>query len=165
MLVARVAIGIGNEFRQDDGVGIAVARQVRASAPAGVTVLERSGEGTDLIASWEDAGLVVVIDAVRSGAPAGTIHRFSVAGRGDGIADSTREDRCLPPVGIFRGTSHQIGLGEGIELARLMGRLPAMLVIYGIEGTAFGEGTSLTEPVARAVSVVTDRVLDELRQT
>lgn len=144
---AALVIGIGNEYRRDDGVGIAVARALRAASLPGVEVCEQSGEGTALVASWSDRSLVYVIDAVSSGAPAGTVHRFDATTKT--LGRITR---------IFRGTSHQIGLGEAVELGRVLGQLPARLIIYGIESTAFGDGVGLSAPVAQAVDEVVARI-------
>lgn len=160
--VSILIIGIGNEFRQDDGAGIRVARRLRPLVLAGVTVLERSGEGTGLMADWDGAGVVMVVDAVSSGDAPGTIHRFEVSGQGAGEASGAG---ARPPSRIFRGTSHQIGLGEAIELSAALGTLPSRLVIYGIEGRAFGEGTDLTPEVARAVDEAVARITAEVRGT
>ncbi|MCX6539525.1 MAG: hydrogenase maturation protease [Acidobacteria bacterium] len=145
-----LVIGIGNEFRRDDGVGIAVARSIRALALPGVEVYERCGEGTDLIASWCDRPFVFVIDAVSSGAPVGTVHRFELAG-GQAVVP-------IPPARVFRGTSHQIGLGEAIELGRLLGQLPSRLVVYGIESAEFRDGVGLSTLVEQAAAEVVARV-------
>jgi hydrogenase maturation protease len=147
-----IIIGVGNEFRHDDGVGIAVARAVRARVPDGVMVYERGGEGTDLISTWTGADLAIIVDAVSSGKPAGTIHRFEIG------ADS---DAALPTPQVFRGTSHQIGLGEGIALGKLLGMLPRRMIVYGIEGETYGDGVALSEAVGRAVGDVVSRVLTD----
>lgn len=151
-----LVIGIGNEFRQDDGAGIEAARRLRSRALPGIVVLERSGEGTGLMAAWDGAAaVVIVIDAVSSGASPGTVHRFEVTAAPSAQPDS---DGPRPPSRIFRGTSHQIGLGEAIDLASALGTLPAHLVVYGIEGQAFGEGTDLSPAVALAVDEVVARI-------
>jgi hydrogenase maturation protease len=147
-------IGIGNEFRRDDGAGIAVARALKALALPGVEVCERSGEGTDLIASWSERPLVFVVDAVSSGSRVGSVHRFELGAGGELVP-------ALPPSHIFRGTSHQIGLGEAIELGRVLGQVPSRLVIYGIEGAEFRDGVGLSDPVAKAVSDVVERIARE----
>ena len=54
-----VVIGVGNEYRSDDGAGIAVARRLRMLFPTGVTVLEESGEGAALIEAWKGATWVI----------------------------------------------------------------------------------------------------------
>ena len=61
-----VVIGIGNEYRRDDGAGLVVARRIRAAAP-GLRVREESGEGAALIEAWRGAEIVVLCDAVHSG--------------------------------------------------------------------------------------------------
>ena len=145
-----LVIGIGNEFRRDDGVGIAVARALKALDLPGVDVRERGGEGTDLIALWRDHPLVFVVDATSSGAPVGTIHRFAIAA-GD-------EAEMAPPAHIFRGTSHQIGLGEAIALGGLLGQFPSRLIVYGIESVDFCEGVGLSSPVEQAAVDVVARI-------
>ena len=72
-----LVIGVGNEFRGDDAVGIWVARQLAQSAPPRVAVIEQRGEGADLMDAWQGAEMVLLIDAASSGAKPGTIHRFT----------------------------------------------------------------------------------------
>ena len=69
-------IGIGNTYRGDDGAGNAVAQRLAGQVPPEATVIEQSGEGTALVEAWKGAQFVIVVDAMESGAPAGTIRRF-----------------------------------------------------------------------------------------
>ncbi|MDX8034939.1 hydrogenase maturation protease [Lentzea sp. BCCO 10_0856] len=57
-----VVIGVGNEFRRDDGVGPAVAR---APAASGVRAEISDGDPVRLMEAWEGAEVVVIVDAVR----------------------------------------------------------------------------------------------------
>lgn len=161
-----LVIGIGNQFRHDDGAGVAVARKINTLKLPGVEVQERCGEGTDLIASWCDRALVFVIDAVSSGAQAGNVRRFELAA-GQAAAPVRREPLQPspttdgPPARIFRGTSHTIGLGEAIELGKVLGQLPSRLVIYGIEGAEFSDGVGLSAQVERAATDVVARITTE----
>jgi hydrogenase maturation protease len=68
-----LVIGVGNEYRRDDAVGLIVARRLRELSPRNVTVIEESGEGTNLMESWTGADMVILIDAASSGARPGTI--------------------------------------------------------------------------------------------
>ncbi|MGW6543730.1 hydrogenase maturation protease, partial [Streptomyces massasporeus] len=86
---ARIAvIGVGNEFRRDDGVGCAVAARLRERAesrafPAGTVVATCDGDPARLIGLWEGAALAVVVDAAHAepGHP-GLVHRIELdAGR------------------------------------------------------------------------------------
>jgi hydrogenase maturation protease len=149
-----LVIGVGNELRGDDGAGIAVARQVGARAlkpgvrglKAGLDVREHQGEPTALLEIWNEAGAVVLIDAVRSGAPPGTIHRLEVGGD------------PLPARWSGSSSTHAFALVEAIELARSLHRLPAQLVVFGVEGRTFAAGAELSAEVRRALPAVADAV-------
>src|ERR1035438_6156854 len=145
-----VVIGVGNEYRSDDRAGIAVARRLRALFPADVTILEESGEGTALMETWQGAAWVTLVDAVRSGASPGTIHRLDA--------------RAAPlPMGFFHYSTHAFSVAEAVELARSLDQLPAHLVVYGIEGANFAAGTELSPEVERAVEAVVGRLAKEVR--
>ena len=63
-----VVIGIGNEFRRDDGAGSAVIGQLRGRVPC-VRLVVTDGEPTRLIDAWTGAALAVVVDASGSSGP------------------------------------------------------------------------------------------------
>ena len=86
-------IGIGNPLRGDDAIGLLVARRVRELADPEVEVMELEGEPARLIDAWQGAGLAVVVDAVKTGAPAGNRdpdrrHRRLPATLGFGVLDA-----------------------------------------------------------------------------
>ncbi len=145
-----VIIGVGNEYRGDDGAGIAVAHRLRALFPSDVTILEESGEGAALIQAWQGAAWVILVDAVRSGASPGMIHRL------DARAASV-------PTGLFHYSTHAFSVAEAVELARSLDQLPLHLVVYGIEGTNFAAGVGLSLSVEQAVEAVVERAADEIR--
>ncbi|MCP4684238.1 MAG: hydrogenase maturation protease, partial [bacterium] len=67
MAVIRV-IGVGNEFRGDDAVGLIVASRLREQLPKSIEIIEHTGDGATLMDAWEGADRVYIIDAVKSGA-------------------------------------------------------------------------------------------------
>jgi hydrogenase maturation protease len=140
-------IGIGNPDRGDDGAGRAVARRLRARKPCGLEVRECGGEATELMASWEGAERVVVVDACRGAGAAGSVHVL------DG--DDAERLRTLQTV-----SSHSFGVAAAVGLGRALDRLPSRLLIYAIEGRDFRVGGGLTPEVGRAV----DRVVALLVQ-
>jgi hydrogenase maturation protease len=145
----RLVIGLGNRYRGDDALGLEVAEQVRRAAPPGVEVREEEGEPAALIELWVHGRRVFVVDAVATGAPPGTITRIDA------------HTLASAPELARRGT-HAFGLGEVIELARALGRLPDELVIYGVEGERFDTGAGLSRAARRAVGAVVEHVLEEL---
>jgi len=145
-----LVIGVGNEYRSDDAVGLVVARRLRQLSIGNVTVIEASGEGTDLMESWKGADTVIIVDAASSGAKPGTIHRIDA-----------RAQRI--PTGLLRYSTHAFSVGEAVELARAMNRLPPRMVVYGVEGERFDEGTVLSRAVQASVGTVVELVLKQLR--
>jgi len=151
----RIAVvGVGNEFRRDDGVGWAVVARLRERAerrplPAGTVLATCDGDPGRLMGLWEDAGLAVVVDAAHAhpGHP-GRVHRLEL---GSG--------RLAPPQTT---SSHGLGLGEAVELARVLGRLPPRLVVYAVEGAESSLGTGFSPAVAAAVEPLADSVEDEI---
>ncbi len=145
-----LVIGIGNEYRSDDAAGLVVARRLRQLSLRNITVIEESGEGTDLMESWKGADTVIIVDAASSGAKPGTIHRIDA-----------RAQRI--PTRLLRYSTHTFSVGEAVELARAMNRLPPRMVVYGIEGERFDEGTVLSRAVQGSVDTVVNLVLKQLR--
>jgi len=143
-----IVIGIGNEFRSDDALGILVAREFRRRAGESISVREMSGEGTSLLESWGPDDCVWLIDAVSSGSPPGTIHRI----------DATQTQL---PAWFF--SSHAFGVAEAVELARTLGRLPRRLILCGIEAGEFKEGVGLSDRVLRSVPELVTMIQEELK--
>jgi len=138
-----LVIGVGNDYRSDDGVGLAVVRTLKERALPGILCLESDGDGTTLIDTWSHASRVIIIDAISSGAQPGTIYRFDAL------------TQPLPASYSFSST-HAFGVAEAIQLARTLDQLPASLVVYGIEGKNFVAGTELSPEVERAVQEVAE---------
>lgn len=143
----RIVIGMGNEHRQDDGVGLRVARRVRELVDSSVTVVEVGGGADELLDVWEGADKVVVVDAI-AGRDPGRIHRIEAEG--------------LAGVTFAAGSTHAMGLAEGVRLGRALDRLPKELIVYGVEGETFGYGAGLTPAVAAALEAAAQRVVEEI---
>jgi hydrogenase maturation protease len=142
-------IGLGNDYRSDDGVGRVVARKLRAESLDGVDILEETGEGAALIEAWRGADFVILIDAVHSGGEPGAIYRI----------DANEEQI---PRSLFHYSTHAFNVAEAVEMARALGQLPRRLVIYGIEGKNFASGVGLSPVIKRAAEETSHRVKAEL---
>ncbi len=144
-------VGVGNEFRADDGLGICVARELRRRGLPGVDVREHGGEAAGLIELLRGASAVFIIDAISAGKPPGTIHRIDAA-------------RGRISQALFRFSTHGYGVAEGIETARILGILPPLTLIFGIEGEAFGQGMGLSDPVVKNVPSLMYLIKSEIEQ-
>jgi hydrogenase maturation protease len=150
---ARVLIvGIGNTRRGDDAVGLRVARRLQPhGGRGGIDVLEHDGEPLALLEIWDGARAVVLVDAIRSGAAPGAIARIEASA-------------AAVPASLRSGAStHAIGLAEAIELARALRRLPARVVVFGVEGRSFDRGRALSAEVEASVGALAAAVLREAR--
>jgi len=140
-----LVIVVGNEFRGDDGVGYAVARQIKKRDYSGIEVVEHQRTGADLIARWQGLKTVFLVDAVSSGADPGTVFRFEIP------------DEILPK-SVFCCSTHSFSVADVIELAKVLGQMPERLIIYGIEGGSFGRGSDLSPEVEVAAEEVASRI-------
>lgn len=136
-------IGVGNELRGDDAVGLVVI-QLLKDAPATLHVCE--GEPIALLDTWEGHEHVVVVDGMRSGAAPGTTRVLEA------------RDEALPPE-LSQSSTHLLGVAEAVELARALDRLPDRLTVYAIEIGDVEPGAGLSAPVAEAAA----RVAAEIR--
>jgi hydrogenase maturation protease len=146
-----VVIGVGNEFRRDDGAGPAVVARLRGQVPPGVRLMVTDGEPAGLVEAWTGAAVAIVVDAVRAEPPhPGRVHRLVL-------------DRPRPadPMG-WSASSHGLGLDDAVGLAMALDRMPGRLIVHAIEAADLGQGPGLTPPVAAAVPVIAAAVLADL---
>ena len=145
-----VVIGIGNQFRRDDGVGPAVVERLRRRGVASVTLAECDGEPTRLLDLWADADLAVVVDAARtcSHRP-GFVHRRSLRHPSLG--------------GTGAASSHGVDLGDAVALAAALDRLPRTLLLYAVEAADTSLGVGLSPAIEAALDDLVDEIVDECR--
>jgi hydrogenase maturation protease len=137
--------GCGNARRGDDGAALSVAERLRK---LGIEVGMAAGDPLVLLDSWNPTDEVILIDATVTGAPVGTIR----------VWDS-------PPAhipGSTTASSHGFDLQKAIELAQALGRLPARLRIYGIEGRQFDAGAPISPEVEEAIEAVVRQIAAEV---
>jgi hydrogenase maturation protease len=142
-------IGVGNDYRSDDGIGLLVARKIREKQIPFITVKEESGEGASLIEAWQGFQIVILVDAVSSGTEPGTIFRIW-----------TNEE--IIPIKFFHYSTHAFSVAEAIELARMMNTLPSRLLVYGIEGDIFTAGVKISSRVKQAANKVIEQIMKEI---
>ena len=138
-------IGCGNAQRGDDAAGIMAANRLRL---LGLSAQICSGEPSELIEMWKEEDDVIVIDAVITGAPPGSVH----------VWDGQRPLK----LGRSLGFTHGLGLAEAIELSRTLGSLPGKIRVFGIEGQSFALGCEVSPSVAKGIEVVIQEISREL---
>jgi hydrogenase maturation protease len=143
-----VVIGVGNEYRHDDGIGPTVATQVEKLGLAGVLTTVCDGEPTALLDTWDGADLAVVVDAVlcEPSSP-GRVRRTTA----DALGEFTTAT-----------SSHALGIPDALPLGKVLDRLPRELVVIAVEAACLDLGVGLSEPVTAALPHVMQTILAEL---
>ena len=145
-----VVIGVGNTDRGDDAVGAEVLAHLEGYVPPGVRLALTSGsDPATVMELWTGESRAILVDAMVSGTEAGTVERF------DAAAEPL-------PHNVRLVSTHALGAGLAVEMARALGRLPEQLTVYGIEGCCYDAGAELSPRVAAAVPVAVGMILEEL---
>ena len=134
-----VVIGCGNPYAGDDAAGIAVVEALQKSAPTELCLRLMHDLGAAFLCdAHERASIVIIVDAVKSGAPIGTLH-FCRFPSNSVVARSSQ-----------RVSTHSLGLEKEIALASTCGECPKVFLL-GIEIGDHCNGESLSSPVTVAV--------------
>jgi hydrogenase maturation protease len=138
-------IGIGNDLRGDDGVGLEAARRLTTATPTEWDICEASDDALALMEMWQGREAVIIIDAAQADGTPGTI---------------TRLDPTTGPLNTIMNdvSSHGLGLGHSLELARSLAKLPEYCVVFVVEGYDFSMGKGLSPEVEQAVPQVMSQV-------
>jgi hydrogenase maturation protease len=144
-----IVIGIGNEFRRDDGVGLTIAQRIAERNLPGVRVVSGISEPAALLEAWSGAARAVVVDAVTgANSDPGRIRRWT----GPGLESSA----------VI--SSHEFGLAQTYALGQALARMPDELVVFTVDVVDTNHGIGLTPAVAAAVPSLVDALIDELRR-
>lgn len=140
-----LVIGIGNPDRGDDGCGAAVIARLQASPRPGLFYARAAAICSPFLMNWTGSTWFLV-DAAAPLVRPGQTHRLDLS--------------AGPlPTGLSPSSTHAVGVGNAIELARSLGRLPRCLILYLVEGENFAAGRPLSPGVAAAA----DRVAEKIR--
>ncbi|MFO8085961.1 MAG: hydrogenase maturation protease [Desulfobacterales bacterium] len=149
-LKSTMVIGIGTPYRSDDGIGLQIAGQLRKVLPERVEVTTNMGDGFSLIELWQKHDCVYLIDAVSGNQNPGQIYRF------DAIMEQISRNL------FSRYSTHTINIPETIALAKILGKLPKELIIYGVQGKNFEMRSGLSKEAWQAISRVADCIKIEI---
>ena len=136
-----LVLGIGQSLRRDDGAGPAAVRLWSETYPH--TSQNPSVEfkivelpGLDLLNFLQDYQAAILVDAVQSGAPPGTLHLL--------------KENDLEAFSAGTGSAHGWGVAETLALGRKIdpSSLPDQLFLIGIEGEDFSPGEYLSSTVS-----------------
>ncbi len=142
-------LGLGNPILSDDAAGLQAARQLYGLLGGrDMDLVEAAVAGMQTVQLLSGYDRAVVIDVVQDEARVGEVWRLDAADLED----------------VSSTSSHGIGLGQALRLARLMELpLPEQILIYAIaaaDTSTFGE--SLTPKLKQALPAIVRRIAADL---
>ena len=145
-----LVVGLGNPLMADDGVGLAALARLREEyqVPPSVALTDGGTWGMMLLPAIEEADELLLLDAVRTASPPGTLRQL---GRDQ-----------LPLYFSHKISPHQIDLREVLAVAELRGNLPARLMVIGVEPELVDMRDSLSPCVEERVGDVVEAAVRQL---
>jgi len=149
-----LVLGIGNLLWADEGFGVRCVEAINAhwSFPEQVTLMDGGTQGLYLLPYVQEADCLLVFDAVDYGDPAGTLRE--VVG-----------DQVPRFMGAKKMSLHQTGFQEVLMAAELTGKLPAELVLIGVQPAELEDyGGSLRDVVKAQMAPAIELALSWLKR-
>jgi hydrogenase maturation protease len=148
-------IGIGQSLRGDDAAGLAAVRlwekeRSVQDTQTNVQVELEELPGIGLLNLLEGTSFAILVDAVRSAAPPGTIHRLA--------------EHQLESFQSSSGSAHGWGVAETLTLGRTLfpQQMPAKLLLIGIEAGQLQVGETLSPEVEASLPEVAQLIEQQI---
>lgn len=139
-------VGCGNLLAGDDGAGVEVVERLsEARQLTGCQLCSLASDGVDLLEMFPAADVILFVDAVTSGAPAGTLHLVPLLS-GEVV-----------PRAISSLSSHGWGIVETLKLARALGRPIPRVMLLGVEIGEVTPGAPRSPAVKRGLALIVQR--------
>jgi hydrogenase maturation protease len=142
-----VILGLGNELLGDEGVGVhAVRRLQQEKLPASIKVIEVGTAILDALPHFEQADRIIVMDAMKSGGPPGTVYRVPL-------------DQCSGSACI--ASMHGFDIFRVLALAERHD--PPPVTVFGVEPQSLGWSMDLSPQVADSMPYLIEAVMKEIQ--
>jgi len=145
-----LVLGLGNILLTDEGVGVHVVESLleRYIVPDGVDVVDGGTSGMDMLDMMTDRDHIVIVDAVRTGAPPATVVRLA-------------EDE-VPAFFRTKISPHQLGLSDVLATLTIMDKEPGGITLIGVVPVDMGTALALSPAITEKVPEMVDLVVAEL---
>jgi hydrogenase maturation protease len=143
-------IALGSIASSDDALALKAMDKLRSiNLPSEVELIEADRNPYRLLSEVEECDKLIVIDAIRAGAPPGTIHKLGV--------DSIEPARSI--------TLHRMDTATLIKLAlTLASEKPRDIVIIGLEPYTVDPGEKLSPRIEGEIDKLVEEVLREINR-
>ena len=141
-------LGVGNILLRDEGVGVRVVEYLQdQTLPEGVELVDGGTAGADLIDVLADRETVIIVDAVRSDKPAGTILRFGP----DDLALQQNNPLSL----------HDLDIPQTLAMTKMLNCDPKNVICFGVVPKCIAPGMELSDEIAEIIPIVAEKALEE----
>jgi hydrogenase maturation protease len=147
-----LVLGMGNLLLEDEGLGVRALEvlQQRYEIPPGVELLDGGTTGMGLLDDISGREHLIVLDAVQTGDPPGTLVRLA----GDDV----------PVYFSMRISPHQLGLSDVLATLELSGEKPAEVVVLGLVPQSLEMDLELSELIAEKLGALVESATAELER-
>jgi hydrogenase maturation protease len=145
-----LVLGLGNILLEDEGLGVRALEELerRYELPPEVELLDGGTTGMGLLDQMSRREHLLVLDAVNSDKPPGTLVRM----RGDDV----------PVYFSQRATPHQIGLSDVLATLALSDEQPANTIILGMVPHSLELTLDLSSEIDAKLDALVEAVREEL---
>lgn len=145
-----LVLGMGNILLTDEGLGVRALEVFRArfEVPHGVDLLDGGTTGMGLLDDIGGREHLLVLDAVQTGAPPGTL--------------AVLRGADIPVYFGRRGTPHQLGLSDVLATLELAGEKPAQVTVLGIVPESLELSLELSDTITSRLDALIDALVAEL---
>ena len=143
---------MGNLLLEDEGLGVRALEvlQQRYEIPPDVELLDGGTTGMGLLDDISGREHLIVLDAVQTGDPPGTLVRLA----GDDV----------PVYFSMRISPHQLGLSDVLATLELSGEKPAEVVVLGLVPQSLEMSLELSELIAEQLATLVGSAVTELER-
>ncbi len=142
-------LGVGNILLRDEGIGVRVVEYLQQQPlPEGVECVDGGTAGADLIDVLADRETVIIVDAVCSGEPAGTVLQLTP----DDL--KLQEDTLL--------SLHDLDIPQTLAMTKMLNCDPNRVICFGVVPEYIEPGIELSETLTPLVSKIAEMVLREI---
>lgn len=147
-------LGIGSPFG-DDRVGWAVIEilqqnpDIMSYIPKLVHLEKLDRPSTGLLETMQDAKIVILIDAIKTGAHLGTLHQFE-------NPQFKNKPKIL--------STHGMGVMETLQLGAALNELPQQVTLYGIEIGEITDENCISASIQAAAITLTKIIASKLQK-
>ncbi|MFH1853119.1 MAG: HyaD/HybD family hydrogenase maturation endopeptidase [Candidatus Neomarinimicrobiota bacterium] len=149
---AILVLGLGNILLQDEGVGVRAVASLSNNfrfRPQ-IDIVDGGTAGLDLLPEFDDREKILIVDAVEFNQPPGYI----------GLIEN---DAILVRIQT-KLSIHHLGLADVLSAAKMLDKMPAEIVLVGVQPGGVNPVLELTPAVDKIMPRVLEAILTRLQQ-